>query len=122
MATLTLKQARSRAITFPISFVGRYNKFALMSTISALLFLMYFLIPHIGVMYAFFSMNVFFVFIAPLAALIFSAISLRQITKNHDRGIYMSVTTLILTSLYFITALAIPFVLVGCYVLYTYIL
>jgi hypothetical protein len=64
-----------------------------------------------------------FVVVAPALALYFSVVSLRRYVKHHHevRGMFLAYVSFVVSSLYFITALAMPLVLLGLYVMYVYI-
>ena len=127
MTTATIKRDRFTRLSIPnVSLVG-YNTTAIFSIVFAGLFMMYFLVPHVGILKQFFNLSFFYVLVAPLAAFILAVISMRQILRSDvshssDGGLIMSVSALVVTSLYFIVALAIPLVLLCCYVVYTYLL
>lgn len=94
------------------------NNAALLSVFFASTFILYFFLPHIRSM----GINMIFVVVVPLVAFVMSVVALRQIAHSHERGSVMSLAALSLVSLYFLTALAIPFVLVCIYIIYTYII
>lgn len=118
MTTLTYTHIRNNYFSHIFSY---YNKYALLSTICVLLFISYFLIPHHGILSSVLQFDLLFIMFIPFAALILSVIGLRQITRTHDRGMIMSYITLGIMGFYFIVALAIPMVLLGLYILYTYL-
>lgn len=119
MTTLTYTQAQSASLP---RFFGHFNKYALASIVFAILFISYFVLPHHGVLSSVLQYNVVFIVFIPLIALALSVISLRQIPVTHDRGITLSYITLGITGLYFTVALAVPFVLLGLYFIYSYLL
>jgi hypothetical protein len=63
------------------------------------------------------------VVVAPALGLYFSVISLRRYVKQHHevRGMFLAYISFFVSSLYFVTALAMPLVLLGMYVIYVYI-
>src|SRR5207253_2039836 len=65
-----------------------------------------------------------FVVIAPALALIFSVIALRYAIKFQFemRGMTLAYLSFFVSALYFMTALAMPIVLLGLYFMYIYIL
>jgi hypothetical protein len=123
MATLTLKQ---RTLALPAAAVAlkQYNKYAISSLILAIIFLSYFIIPHVGVLSSVFNFSVFYVLVVPALALVLAVLGIRQIkmNKTHDRGIALSYVALGITTFYFMIALAIPLVLLGLYIIYSFIL
>jgi hypothetical protein len=121
MTTLTLKQNtfNPQAALAPLK---QYNKYSLMSIVLAALFILYFFLPHGGALQPVFGMSVLYVLFVPIAALVTSIIAVRQISHSHDKGLIMSYITLSITTLYFMVALAIPVVLIGLYLLYSYVL
>jgi hypothetical protein len=120
MATLVLKQPR--VITLPFQKVLGYNLSAFLSLILASVFVLYFCLPHTGMMSSVFQLSIIYLVFVPLAAFVLSVIGLHQISYTHDRGTVFGVIALFVTSLYFIVALATPIVLLGFYIVYTYLL
>jgi EamA domain-containing membrane protein RarD len=101
-----------------------YNKYAYASLALALLFVFYIFLPHPAPLKSLFSFTVFFILIVPISAFILSIMSIRHAarTKEAEKGTTLGYVALGVTSLYFMTALAIPVVLVGLYVLYAYVI
>jgi hypothetical protein len=68
-------------------------------------------------------LSMLFVVITPALALLFSIISLRRYVKFHTevRGMFLAYISFFISSLYFVTALAMPIVLLGLYLMYVYI-
>ncbi len=68
-------------------------------------------------------LSMLFVVVAPALALYFSVTSLRRYVKQHNevRGMFLAYISFVVSSLYFVTALAMPLVLLGLYVVYIYI-
>ncbi|MBA3285365.1 MAG: hypothetical protein H0U27_09965 [Nitrosopumilus sp.] len=121
MTTITsVNYSRTAAISH--NALSHYNKYAVLSMIFAALFISYFIIPHEGLFSAIFRFNVFFIVFVPFIALMFSIVSLRQISHNHDKGMTLSYVALGISGLYFMVALAIPVVLVGLYLIYTFVI
>jgi hypothetical protein len=118
MTTVAINQQAIRSYSLP----SVYNKYSLVSVALAVLFVLYFLVPHVGVLSSVLSFSMFFLVILPLIAFALSLVALRQIMRTHDRGIILSYIALGITSLYFMVALAVPVVIVGCYILYSYVL
>jgi hypothetical protein len=121
MATIAIKRpAIASSVAVP---VYKVNLFAILAGASVVLFVAYFIIPHsISFFGPLFHWSIIFVVFMPLLAFASSVIAVRQISRTGEYGKTMSYVALSLTSLYFITGLAIPFVLVGCYILYAYVL
>jgi hypothetical protein len=126
MATLSIKQralALPRTLALPAlpDALKQYNKYSILSLALAALFILYFIIPH-SVLYPLLSFNVFYILIVPAAALVLSVIAIRQIYGTQEKGIVLSYIALGITTLYFMVALAIPLVLIGLYLLYSFVL
>ncbi len=119
--TLTLKQ---RAITLPAlpAALKYYNKYSIASLSLATLFVFYFILPHGGVLHPLFSLSVFYILILPMMSLALSVMAIRQIYRTNDRGIILSYIALGVTTLYFMVALAVPLVLIGLYLLYSFVI
>ncbi len=122
MTTITSVNYSQTAAIPHHNVLGHYNKYAVLSMIFAALFVAYFIIPHQGIVNLIFRFEVFFIVFVPFIALIFSIISLRQISHNHDKGMTLSYIALGISGLYFMVALAIPVVLLGLYLIYTYVI
>jgi EamA domain-containing membrane protein RarD len=121
MSTLAVKRTSlSQATHFPLPF--EYNKYSLLSLGFAFLFILYFLIPHSGPLSALFSLSIVYLVLLPALAFLFAVLSLRQIARTQEKGSLLSYVALGVASLYFIVALAIPFVLIGYYLVYSYVL
>ena len=122
MATITsINYSRAQTSSFSHAF-GNYNKYALASFTFAALFISYFLVPHSGILSPVMNFSVFFVVFAPFIGLLLSVISIKQISRTHNKGMVLSYISLGITGVYFMVALAIPVVLIGLYFVYTYIL
>ncbi len=69
------------------------------------------------------SLGFLFIIVAPACALYFSIVALRGYIKNPSpvRGMPLAYASFVLSAIYFVTALALPFVLLGSYFLYVYI-
>lgn len=111
----------SRAIN-SVSIIKGFNKTAVLSVLLSVLFVSYFLVPHTGSIGSLYQFSILFVVIMPIVALASSLIAVHQISRTGDRGLMLSYVSLAITSLYFIVALAIPFVLIGSYLVYMYVL
>jgi hypothetical protein len=86
------------------------------------LFVLYFFIPHGGAFRPVFGLSMLYIVILPIVAMVFSIKSLRQIAHTNDRGRVLSYIALGITTLYFMVALAIPLVLVGLYLIYSFVI
>src|SRR4051812_17506107 len=64
-----------------------------------------------------------FIIITPAIALVLSVISLRRYVKSHTqvRGMVLAYVAFVINALYFLTALAMPLVLLGFYIVYVYV-
>jgi cytochrome bd-type quinol oxidase subunit 2 len=120
MATLVLKQPQT--LSLPLQRVWRFNLNAFLSLVLAAIFILYFSLPHSGVFRGVFQLSVLYLIFIPAIAFVLSVVGLRQISRTHDRGIVFGVVALFVTSLYFIVALATPIVLLGLYIVYSYLL
>ncbi|MDQ3014716.1 MAG: hypothetical protein M3Q73_02545 [bacterium] len=124
MATITHRSlVRPQALNYPSvpASLKQYNLYSFLSLALVALFILYFILPHTGVLAPLFDLNVVFILFVPAAALILSVMGIRQFSTNHNRGVVMSYIALGITTLYFMVALAIPLVLIGLYIIYTFI-
>ncbi len=121
MATLTYRTQTLPSIAIAAPF-KQYNKFAIVSLLLASLFVLYFLLPHGGVFAPVFNLSVLYILIVPAVAMVTSVLAIRQMHQTHERGHMMTYFALGITTLYFMVALAIPLVLVGLYIIYSFIL
>jgi hypothetical protein len=121
MATITLKQQTLTLPAIPVA-LKQYNKYSLLSLSLALIFILYFIIPHGGILQPLLGFSVFYILVVPALALVLSVIAIRQIYKTQARGITLSYIALSITTLYFMVALAIPLVLLGLYIIYSFII
>ncbi len=119
MTTIAIKQQAIPSYSLPTQ---NYNKYTFMSLVLVALFILYFFVPHVGVLNSVFNLSIVFVVFIPLAAFVLSLISVRQISQTHGKGMVLSYIALGVTSLYFMVALAVPVVIVGFYILYSYVL
>ena len=118
MSSIAL-QSQARSIAIP-SFWRSYNKYALLSVLMATLFVSYFFLQPIDALAPIFNYSIVFIVFVPIAAFVLSVISLKQIAHTHDKGATLGYAALGITSLYFMVSLAIPLVLLGMYLMYTY--
>lgn len=119
MTTIAIQQ--DKVASKPL-FIHKYNKAALVSFLLALLFASYFVIPHDSFLYPLYKFSILFVVVLPALTFILSILSVRQIMTTHERGATLSYIALSMTSLYLIAGMAIPFVLIGLYIVYSYII
>lgn len=122
MTTVALKQnsiISSSVSAFPLQ---KTNPFAIIAAVSTLLFIAYFIVPHAGPLAQLFRLSILYVVVLPLISFAAAAIALRQLQITGERGVIVSYLSLALTSLYLIVGMAIPVVLLGLYLLYTYVL
>lgn len=98
-----------------------YNKLSIFSFGVSLSFVAYVfaIATNLLVFHTVLRFTLFFLFAAPLAALILSLFSLRQIQETGERGATMSYVALSIAAFYFTIALSIGFVLIAFYLLYT---
>ena len=99
-----------------------FNLSSVSSILLAFLFLSYFIVPHDGILFPVLRLNLLFLLVVPLCALACSIIALIQISKTNERGVVISYVALGISSLYFVTALAVPVVIAGLYFLYAYVI
>jgi hypothetical protein len=120
MSTLAIKQLSRRAL----GSTDTYSVGSILSFSFALLFIAYLIVPRIGILNSVHHLGVSLVFVIlmPIASFILALYSLRHHQVFQNRELIMSYSALAITSLYFITILAIPVVLIGYYFLYSYIL
>ncbi|MES2437372.1 MAG: hypothetical protein V4519_05180 [Patescibacteria group bacterium] len=122
MATIAIQSQKASRSFQASNALQAVNKAALVSISLTVLFLSYFLVPHVGVFSYIFDASLLFVILAPVVALFSAVVSLRQIHRSGDKGLTISYVALGITSLYFMVALAVPIVLIGTYLLYTYVI
>lgn len=98
-----------------------YNKLSILSFAISLSFVVYFLAiaTNLLLFHTTLRFTLVFLFVAPLAALTLSLISLRQIQETRERGATLSYVALSIAAFYFTIALSIGFVLIAFYLLYT---
>ncbi len=110
-------QKSIRALHFPYTYPTALLSLAFMS-----MFIVYVFLPHPPALRSLMNLSVLFVVVLPLVSFVLSIISIRQGLYNHEKGIYLAYSAFALASLYFMTALAVPLVLLIYYVVYTYII
>ncbi len=101
-----------------------YNKLSVVSFILSLSFIIYFLVLASNVLFfhTFLQFSLVFIVCIPLLAGALAAVSLRQMRESNEHGATLSYIALSITALYITATLSIGFVLIGLYVLYTFIL
>jgi hypothetical protein len=128
MVTIAIPRRRLESFKSTFSRTTAFSSLALASGLCLALFLVYLIAYQTSAFdswttatKAFWS-GVFAV-ICPALALVFSTMSLRRYVKMHQqvRGMVLAYISFSISSLYFVTALAMPFVLLGLYLVYVYI-
>ncbi len=128
MSTATLQQptlVQDVKLISPVNtHVSHYNKAAYISLALVLLFVLYVFLPHPTFLRPILNFSVFYILIVPLAAFILSIFAIKHAARSEEaeKGTAFGYVALSVTTLYFMTALAIPVVLIGCYLLYSYII
>lgn len=133
MATIALPRGKQLVIDIPSFSFGRnqtkpFSTLAFASVGCLILFLAFIIAYQTA---AFENMTTvsktllsgMFVIIAPALAFIFSVLSLRRYVKDHNQvsGMIFAYISFIVSSIYIVTALAMPLLLLGMYVVYVYI-
>jgi hypothetical protein len=103
-----------------------YNKAAVASLTLVGIFLLYLFMPYTSALNRLFHFNysLLFIVLVPLVAFALAIFSIKHASRiqRKEKGTSLGYIALGVTTLYFMTALAIPVVLIGCYLLYTYVL
>jgi hypothetical protein len=101
-----------------------HNYAGLLSFALSLVFILYLFFPSRSLFGPLAHFSLLFIMIIPVAAFCVALFSLRDTGKFGivEKESLFGYASLGITSLYFITALAIPVVLIGFYILYAYIL
>jgi len=81
-----------------------------------LLFISYFVLPHIGILHTFYRLNVVFILIVPLMALGLSILSLTQMNHMDDRSLIYPLVTLGITFFYF-SAILVGMLVIGAFLM-----
>jgi hypothetical protein len=121
MTTVALPQKKIASL-FPSIKSFNLNRGAIISFALTLIFLSFFVLPHTGILHIAFRFSVFFMLILPCLTFILSLLSIHHMLATGERGMALGYVALSVTALYLIVALAIPFVLMALYLVYTYIL
>lgn len=128
MTTIALPRKRIKAYYEPVLYETPYSTYAVWSILCVGLFLGFLglyqtsileRLPDGIVMVG----SMLFVIVAPALAFIFSVISLRRYVqfRSKVKGMFLAYISFFISALYFITAVAMPVVLLGLYIVYVYI-
>jgi hypothetical protein len=132
MTTIALPQRKIRAINLPqsqaLAPVAPFSIMAIASIACIGLFVGFLALYHTSMIQSLHMASkaliaFLFVVVAPGLALYFSAVSLHAYIKmqTNVRGMLLAYISFVISAVYFVTALAMPFILLGFYLLYVYI-
>jgi hypothetical protein len=124
MITIALPRKRIRLFDQARQRVAPYSLYAVLSITCTAAFILY-VLAYSSTMFnpesvSHILMTSFFILGAPALGLCFSVVALRRYVKKHEevRGMFLAYVSFFVSSLYFVTALAMPLVLLVMYVVY----
>ncbi len=99
----------------------RMSKASIASMALVMCFVLYFLVPHVGMAATIFRFNMMYIVVVPFVTFLLSTYAVYHARLHHERGIALGYLALSITTVYFIVALAIPLVLIGLYIIYSFL-
>ena len=123
--TALKKQFQTRTLLDVLTYIRDLTWPSLIAAAASLLFVMYFAVPHVGVLWYVFHYNVIYIVGLPIVAFIASICAIKEFNgsfRSSNSGLGLSYVILALTSLYFLIAAAVGAVLAVTYAFYAFIL